>query len=178
MRYIAHYVSPYGKLLLASDGEAITGSWFSEQKHFAAGMGDVAEEKPELAVLQKARDWLDRYFHGENPGIAGLPLAPQGSAFRQAVWEILLEIPYGAVRSYGEIAKEIAGKTGRGLSSQAIGGAVGHNPISILIPCHRVVGASGSLTGYAGGLAKKIRLLEHEGVDVSRFFIPQKGTAL
>ncbi len=175
----AHYPSPVGELLLASDGQNLTGLWLAGQKFFAATAEKMSEENPDLAVLRQTREWLDRYFCGEKPRGGELPLAPQGSAFRQAVWKILLEIPYGAVRTYGEIAEEIAGKNHRsGMSSQAIGGAVGHNPISLIIPCHRVVGAGGSLTGYAGGLAKKIRLLEHEGVDVSQFFIPRKGTAL
>ena len=107
-----------------------------------------------------------------------LPLRPNGGDFRQAVWKILCGIPYGEVTTYGAIAKKIAAQSGRPMSAQAVGGAVAHNPISIIIPCHRVVGANGSLTGYAGGIAAKIRLLEHEGVDVSRFFTPKKGTAL
>lgn len=108
-----------------------------------------------------------------------MPLAPVGSEFRQNVWTILCEIPYGEVTTYGDIAKKMAAKMGKAaMSSQAVGGAVGHNPISIIIPCHRVVGANGSLTGYAGGIKTKIKLLELEGVDMSRLFVPTRGTAL
>ena len=175
MQYSAHYVSPAGELLLTSDDKNLTGLWLAGQKYFAATAEETLEERPDLAILQQTCDWLDRYFRGEKPRVTELSLAPQGSAFRQAVWKILCKIPYGAVCTYGEIAEEIAKKSHRsGMSSQAIGGAVGHNPISIIIPCHRVVGAGGSLTGYASGLAVKRRLLEHEGVDVSRFFIPKK----
>ena len=123
--------------------------------------------------------WLDRYFAGENPQISELPLAPSGSDFRQMVWKILCDIPSGQTTTYGEIAKKIAARTGRStMSAQAVGGAVGHNPISIIIPCHRVVGTNGSLTGYAGGIDKKIALLELEGVDMTKYFVPTKGTAL
>ncbi|MDR3355351.1 MAG: methylated-DNA--[protein]-cysteine S-methyltransferase, partial [Synergistaceae bacterium] len=124
-------------------------------------------------------DWLERYFAGKKPSASELPLAPIGGTFRQEVWGILRAIPHGKVVTYGGIAKMLAEKEGKAsISAQAVGGAVGHNPIGIIIPCHRVVGANGSLTGYAGGIAAKARLLEHEGVDMSRLFIPQKGTAL
>ena len=120
-----------------------------------------------------------RYFAGGRPPVAELPLAPVGGEFRQAVWKILCDIPYGEVTTYGEIARKMAARGNRrSMSAQAVGGAVGHNPISIIIPCHRVVGAGGSLTGYAGGIAAKIRLLKLEGVDMSRLFMPKKGTAL
>ncbi|WP_295925618.1 methylated-DNA--[protein]-cysteine S-methyltransferase, partial [uncultured Akkermansia sp.] len=126
-----------------------------------------------------AKDWLDRYFAGGRAPIAQLPLAPVGGEFRQAVWKILCGIPYGEVTTYGEIARKMAARGNRrSMSAQAVGGAVGHNPISIIIPCHRVVGTGGSLTGYAGGIAAKIRLLELEGVDMSRLFMPKRGTAL
>ena len=130
-------------------------------------------------MFTTTKRWLDRYFAGEAPDRAGLPLAPIGGAFRQGVWNILREIPYGEVVTYGDIAKKLAVQTNKPkMSAQAVGGAVGHNPISILIPCHRVVGANGSLTGYSGGIAKKIMLLELEGVDTSRLFVPKRGTAL
>ena len=130
-------------------------------------------------MLQAAKRWLDRYFAGKKPEISELPLAPMGSAFQQGVWELLCEIPYGQVTTYGEIAKKMAARMGKSsMSGQAVGGAVGHNPISIIIPCPRVVGANGSLTGYAGGIKKKVKLLEHEGVDLQKFFIPKEGTAL
>ena len=139
----------------------------------------VGYEKDAVPLFDIAKKWLDRYFSGQKPDVAELPLAPQGNAFRQGVWEILCTIPYGEVITYGSIAKKMAVKLQKErMSSQAVGGAVGHNPISIIIPCHRVVGANGSLTGYAGGIEKKIKLLELEGVDMSGFFIPQKGTAL
>ena len=132
-----------------------------------------------LPVLQKAKAWLDRYFRGEKPKISELPLAPIGNDFRQAVWKILCEIPYGEVITYGGIAKKIAAQRGLSrMSAQAVGGAVGHNPISIIIPCHRVVGTNGSLTGYSGGLDLKIKLLDFEGVDLAPLFRPTKGTAL
>ena len=125
------------------------------------------------------KDWLDDYFAGKKPEISDLPLAPIGSKFRQEVWKTLMEIPYGEVITYGRIAKELIERTGvKNMSSQAVGGAVGHNPISIIIPCHRVVGSNGSLTGYSGGLEKKIKLLQHEGIDTSKFSIPKTGTAL
>lgn len=130
-------------------------------------------------VLNAAKKWLDRYFKGEKPDISELPLAPAGGEFRQMVWGILCGIPYGEVVAYGEIAKKMAAKMGRkSMSSQAVGGAVGHNPISIIIPCHRVVGSNGSLTGYAGGIDTKVKLLELEGADMSSLFVPTKGTAL
>jgi methylated-DNA-[protein]-cysteine S-methyltransferase len=137
------------------------------------------DKKSDLPIFANTKDWLDRYFAGQKPSISDLPLAPGGGAFRTAVWNILCEIPYGTVTTYGEMAKRVAARLNKPrMSSQAVGGAVGHNPISIIIPCHRVVGSNGSLTGYAGGIDKKIRLLEHENVDMSRLFTPACGTAL
>ena len=153
-----HYASPVGMLTLASDGESITGLWIKEQKYFAQGMPENMPRQDDLPVFLQARDWLDRYFAGERPEIHELPLAPQGSAFRQSVWAMLCQIPYGHTVTYGEIARRLCCK-----SAQAVGGAVGHNPISIIIPCHRVLGADRGLTGYAGGTDKKIWLLRHEG---------------
>ena len=152
------YESPLGPLTLVSDGEAIIGLWIEGQKYFAAGIPTNLPVCDDLPVFLQARDWLDRYFAGERPEVHELPLAPQGSAFRQSVWEILCQIPYGHTVTYGEIAKRLSCK-----SAQAVGGAVGHNPISIIIPCHRVLGADRGLTGYAGGTDKKIWLLRHEG---------------
>ena len=152
------YASPVGLLTLASDGEAVTGLWLAGQKYFAAGIPTNLPACDDLPVFARARDWLDRYFAGERPEPGELPLAPQGSAFRKRVWRVLCEIPYGQTVTYGEIARQLSVN-----SAQAVGGAVGHNPISIIIPCHRVLGADGSLTGYAGGLAAKQWLLRHEG---------------
>jgi methylated-DNA-[protein]-cysteine S-methyltransferase len=143
------------------------------QKYFASTAGDDLAEKDSLPVFDTVRNWLDRYFAGKKPKISELPLAPQGTEFHQKVWKMLCKIPYGKVITYSDIAKEIKCK-----SAQAIGGAVGHNPISVIIPCHRVVGAFGSLTGYAGGMDKKIKLLELEHVDLSNLTRPTKGTAI
>ena len=133
----------------------------------------------DIPLFDTTKKWLDRYFAGEKPGISELSLAPIGGDFRQIIWNILCEIPYGEVITYGSIAKRVAEKTGRkSMSSQAVGGAVGHNPISIIIPCHRVVGSNGSLTGFSAGVRTKIKLLELEGVDLSRFFIPKKSEEL
>lgn len=177
--YFTTYSSPVGRITLASDGDNLAGLWMEGQKYFADGVSEDMIQKDELPVLCMAKNWLDRYFGGEKPDISRLPLRPAGSVFRQEVWKILCEIPYGEVITYGDIAKKMAVKLGRKtMSGQAVGGAVGHNPISIMIPCHRVVGAGGSLTGYAGGIDKKVKLLELEGVDLPRLFMPAKGTAL
>ena len=179
MYYSKNYDSPLGGLTLASDGERLTGLWMAGQKYYCKTVDGEMQPNEKLPVFQAVDHWLDLYFAGKKPEITSLPLAPKGGAFRQAVWKILCEIPYGQVTTYGEIAKKIAAQQNRQtMSAQAVGGAVGHNPISIIIPCHRVVGTNGSLTGYAGGLDKKIRLLELEGVDLSRFTVPGKGIAL
>lgn len=166
MYYIADYNTPIGKLILAADdrGEAITGAWFEGQKYFGGTSGQDLVAKKDLEVFDDAKSWLDRYFGGERPSPDELPLAPCGSDFRQEVWKLLCEIPYGRVTTYGELAAETARRLGRErMSAQAIGGAVGHNPISVIIPCHRVIGADGSMTGYAGGIGLKEWLLSHEG---------------
>ncbi len=171
--------SPVGLITLASDGTRLAGLWLEGQKYHGGALSGVMAEKKDLPVFGAARAWLDRYFAGEKPAVSELQLAPVGSEFRQGVWRILCGIPYGEVITYGDIAKEMAAKMGKaGMSCQAVGGAVGHNPISIVIPCHRVVGADGSLTGYAGGIHTKIRLLELEGADMSRLYAPGRGTAL
>lgn len=180
MYYRITYGSPVGEMTVACDGEQkhIVGLWIEGQKYFLGTLPEEPIAQENIPVLQKAADWLDAYFAGKKPDIRELSLAPQGSAFRQEVWRILCEIPYGGVTTYGEIAKKMAVRMGRDtMSSQAVGGAVAHNPISVIIPCHRVVGTGGSLTGYAGGIDKKIKLLEHEGVDTSAFFVPEKTTA-
>jgi methylated-DNA-[protein]-cysteine S-methyltransferase len=175
----ATYQSPVGALTLASDGQSLVGLWIEGQKYYGATLPEKTVERHDIPVFGETKHWLDRYFAGEKPDVAELPLAPAGGAFRQGVWEILRSIPYGEVATYGEIAKKMAVRSGlAGMSAQAVGGAVGHNPISIIVPCHRVVGANGSLTGYAGGLATKRKLLALEGVDLSGLFVPKKGTAL
>lgn len=177
MTYIQHYSSPLGGILLAADEIGLTGSWFDGEKYFADNLPAEHAER-QTPILAEAARWLDIYFTGKEPGFTP-PLHPIGSPFRQAVWEILLQIPYGQTTTYGEIARQLAEKQGREkMSAQAVGGAVGHNEISVIIPCHRVVGTSGSLTGYAGGIDKKVKLLELERADMCGFFIPKKGTAL
>lgn len=173
MIYTCEAASPVGKMTLAGDGENLIGLWIEKQKYFAGEILNQAREEKDLPVFTQARKWLDAYFGGDNPRISDLPLAPRGNAFRQRVWEILRTVPKGQTRTYGGIAKQIAQKTGGKMSAQAVGNAVGHNPISIIIPCHRVVGANGNLTGYAGGLDIKIKLLTLEGVDMSTLFIPK-----
>lgn len=178
--YSTRYPSTgFGDITLASDGENLVGLWLPGQKYFGGSLGASLQPDGTLAVFAQARSWLDRYFAGRRPAIAELPLAPQGSPFRQRVWRKLMEIPYGSTCTYGEIGRALAREDGREtFSAQAVGGAVGHNPISIIIPCHRVVGAGGNLTGYAGGIDKKVKLLQHEGAPMDGFFIPQRGTAL
>ena len=174
---ICHYESPLGGVLLAADEIGLTGLWFDGQKYFARGLPADRVERETPALLE-AKRWLDIYFSGKEPDFTP-PLHPIGSAFQQSVWEILRQIPYGKTTTYGEIANKLAEKQGLSrMSAQAVGGAVGHNKISIIIPCHRVVGANGSLTGYAGGIEKKGKLLELEHTDRTGFFVPRKGTAL
>ena len=174
MDYCTNWISPLGELTLASDGEWLVGLWLQGQKYYAATLKSGARLRDDLDVFRAAKDWLRSYFAGECPEPGALPLAPRGSAFRREVWRMLLEIPSGELTTYGALAHRL----GPGMSAQAVGGAVGHNPISIIIPCHRVVGADGSLTGYAGGVENKLRLLRLEGADVSRLRVPTRGTAL
>ncbi len=179
MIYTTHYKAPVGDILLASKDEKLIGLWIEGQKYYLSNLKEEIQENDKDEALVKAKKWLDRYFNGEKPKIDELDLAPIGSEFRQEVWKILCKIPYGEVTTYNDISKEIAEKRGiKRMSAQAVGGAVGHNPISIIIPCHRVVGTNGSLTGYAGGINKKIFLLKHEYVNMSNLFVPKKGTAL
>lgn len=176
-QYVSYYQSPMGRILLAADETGLTGLWFEGQKYFASRL-DKEHEERELPVFERTRQWLDLYFAGKEPDFS-VPLHFTGTAFQNEVWEILSSIPYGQTMTYGEIARQIAAKRGPArMSAQAVGGAVGHNEISIIVPCHRVVGTSGSLTGYAGGIDKKVKLLTLEGVDMERFFVPKKGTAL
>ena len=161
MQYISHYASPVGNILLAADNTGLTGLWFEGQKYFALSLDKEHEEK-EIPLFEEVKQWLDIYFSGKEPDFS-IPLHPSGTSFQMEVWNILCSIPYGQTRTYGEIAKQLAAeKKISHMSAQAVGGAVGHNKISILIPCHRVVGTNGSLTGYAGGIDKKMRLLTLE----------------
>ena len=166
MLYSTTYPSPIGLITMASTEDALVGLWIEGQKYFESSIKEPLIEHTQLPILNETKAWLDRYFAGEQPPITDLKLAPRGSQFRQNIWSILCQIPYGETTTYGQIAKQVAAKMGRKtMSAQAVGGAVGHNPISIIIPCHRVIGTNGSLTGYAGGIDKKIWLLDHEGLN-------------
>lgn len=155
--------------MLAAKEDRLVGLWMMGQKYFGDTVIGEMIENDDLPLFFTVKEWLDEYFDGKRPDPDRIPLAPIGGAFRQEVWKILTEIPYGEVTTYGRIAKEVAKRMGKAnMSNQAIGGAVGHNPISIIIPCHRVVGADGNLTGYSGGIEKKRMLLELEDVDLSR----------
>ncbi len=179
MIYITHYDSPIGRISLAGRKDAFMGLWIEGQKYFLGSLKEEVTERNEEPVFGSVKSWLDRYFAGERPQTDELDLSPEGSAFRKTVWKILCEIPYGELTTYGKIARELTDAYGfEKMSAQAVGGAVAHNPISIIIPCHRVVGTGGSLTGYAGGIEKKIWLLKHEKADMSGLFVPKKGTAL
>ena len=153
---VMKYASPVGLLTLAGEGEHIVGLWLEGQKYFGAGLRLSGEEA--VPAFDAAKDWLDRYFAGERPDPSELDLAPVGTVFQRAVWKRLCEIPYGELTTYGELAGRMQ------TSARAVGSAVGRNPISIIVPCHRVVGASGGLTGYAGGVERKGWLLKHEGI--------------
>ncbi len=186
MIYTKNYSSPLGGILLAADASGLIGVWFENQKYYADVLGDDFPEicsgnqsmDSENDAIHQTERWLDIYFEGEIPDFTP-PLHMIGSDFRKSVWNILLTIPYGQTMTYGEIAGILASKNGCSrMSAQAVGGAVGHNPISIIIPCHRVVGTNGSLTGYAGGIDKKIKLQEIERTDMKGLFRPKKGTAL
>ena len=177
MVYTTQYASPLGAITLACDDAAIIGLWFNGQRYFGNSLPKQLVEK-EQPLLQDTKRWLDIYFSGRAPDFLP-PLRYNSTPFRKAVCEIMLTIPYGKTMTYGEIAAAIAKQQGLSkMSAQAVGGAVGHNPISLIIPCHRVVGTNGSLTGYGGGIARKVKLLELERADMSGFFVPKKGTAL
>lgn len=170
MDFIYTYTSPLGKITLASDTENLVGLWFDDARFFEEGLSAEVEKNTNLPIFDETSLWLDIYFSGKVPDFTP-PLLVRGSDFRKRVCEILLEIPYGKTLTYGEIARRIAKERGLDkMSAQAVGGAVAHNPISILIPCHRVIGANENLTGYGGGIWRKIKLLELEGVDASGFF--------
>ena len=176
MQYTDKYRSPLGEITLASDGDHLTGLWFDGQKYFAATLSAEHQER-ELPIFELTKEWLDSYFMGKIPSFTP-PIHLEDTPFRLAVWDLLSKIPYGEVVTYGELAQKMAVLHNRErMSAQAVGGAVGHNAISIIIPCHRVVGANGSLTGYAGGIDKKIKLLTHEGAYSKSFCVPKKSTA-
>lgn len=174
MDYTYHYESPLGGLTLSSDGDALTGLWFDGQTYFAETLSEEREEK-RLPIFERMEQWLNVYFSGQAPDFTP-NLNMRTTPFRKAVWEIMLTIPFGHTMTYGEIAAVVAKQRGLSrMSAQAVGGAIGHNAISIIIPCHRVVGANGSLTGYSAGLDKKLKLLTLENIDTSGFFIPKRG---
>lgn len=161
MQYTSHYISPYGEIFLVADKIGLTGLWFKGQKYFALGLDKEHEEK-EIYIFKKVKQWLDEYFSGKEPDFS-VPLHFTGTDFQNRVWKILCTIPFGQTMTYLEIAKQIASEKGLPrMSAQAVGGAVAHNKISIIVPCHRVIGTNGSLTGYAGGIDKKIKLLQLE----------------
>lgn len=177
MQYTSIYKSPLGGILLAGDENGLTGLWFDGGKYYGAGLSGGHEAK-ELPLFAEVKRWLDVYFDGREPDFTP-PLHLTGSDFQLAVWGLLREIPYGKTTTYGKIAEALAAKAGlTHMSAQAVGGAVGHNPISVILPCHRVIGAGGSLTGYAGGIEKKRKLLALEGVDTRALTVPKKGSAL
>ena len=177
MVYTTEYASPLGPITLSCDEDAIIGSWFNGQRYFGNILPEQTEQK-EQPLFADAKRWLDVYFSGRAPDFLP-PLRYNSTPFRKTVCEIMLTIPYGRTMTYGEIAAEIARQQGlEKMSAQAVGGAVGHNPISLMIPCHRVVGTNGSLTGYGGGIARKVKLLELERADMHGLFVPKKGTAL
>lgn len=163
--FVSHYASPLGNLTLAAEEDALTGLWFDEQKHFGSTLAANCEEKP-LQVFTLTTYWLDEYFAGRTPAFTP-PIRFRGSDFRCHVWQLLLQIPYGETRTYGDLAKALSKERGtKYMSAQAIGGAVGHNPVSIIVPCHRVVGSNGTLTGYAAGIERKKALLNLEAAHI------------
>lgn len=167
MIYKSYYQSPIGKLLLASKNNKLIGLWIEGQKYYLGDLKEELQENNEEEIFVKTKEWLDRYFKGEKPQISELEIEPIGSEFRKNVWKLLCQIPYGQVTTYKNIAENVAKiMNKKQMSAQAVGGAVGHNPISIIIPCHRVVGTDGNLTGYAGGIEKKIKLLELENANM------------
>ena len=177
MNYKYTYESPLGTMIMLGTLSYLTDLFFIDEAH--APSYDDAEYIEQLTgPFEVTIMWLNQYFNGKKPFITP-PIQLEGTEFRKSVWSILQTIPYGETTTYGDIGKQIAQQQGKEkFSAQAVGGAVGHNPISIIVPCHRVIGSNGQLTGYAGGIAAKIKLLEHEGADMSQLFVPKKGTAL
>lgn len=177
MVYTTEYTSPLGRMTLACGEEAIIGLWFNGQRYFGNILPKQTVQK-EYPLFADAKRWLDVYFSGREPDFLP-PLRYDSTPFRKLVCEIMLTIPYGRTMTYGQITAEAAKRQGmERMSAQAVGGAVGHNPISLMIPCHRVVGTNGSLTGYGGGIARKVKLLELEHADMHGLFVPKKDTAL
>lgn len=171
-QYIDTYASPLGIIIMGSNGKQLTGLWFEGQKYFNHPSGDRLQH-PSLPIFNETRTWLDVYFQGKRPTFTP-PMLLNDTPFRRTVWQLLLTIPYGETTTYKDIARQWAMQHGvKSMSSQAVGGAVGRNPISIIIPCHRVIGTNGSLTGYAGGLDRKRWLLQWEQENTDKFFIPQ-----
>ena len=176
MIYKTYYNSPVGKLLIASKDGKLIGLWIEEQKYYLGKIKDELIENDKEEILVNTKKWLDKYFLGENPKISDLEISLNGTSFEKVVWELLKKIPYGEVTTYKELSKKVAKKLGKEkMSAQAVGGAIGHNPISIIIPCHRVVGTDGNLTGYAGGIDKKVKLLKQEKVNMEKLYIPKQG---
>ena len=179
MTYYTQYETGLiGPLTLAGDGESLTGCWFDNDRYFGYGSDGTLDRRDDLAVFGQARAWLDRYFAGDAPDPSELPLDPHGTGFQRRVWRALTGIPYGQTVTYGDIARQLEAEAGKRTSARAVGGAVGHNPLCLIVPCHRVVGSNGNLTGFGGGIDMKVKLLEHEGVDLSRFYRPKRGTAI
>lgn len=179
MSYFMEYETGLiGALTVASDGESITGCWFDNDRYFGYGVDGEVQRNDDLPVFGQAREWLNRYFAGEAPDPRELPLDARATDFQARVREAMLDIPYGATTTYGDIAKRLQRETGRRQSARAVGGAVGRNPLCVIVPCHRVVGANGSLTGFGGGIDMKVKLLEHERAMKDTFTRPKKGTAL
>ena len=175
-QYRSTYDSPLGEIVLAADEAGLAGLWFTGQKYFGLHLDGNAIEG-ETDAIKAAKEWLNEYFAGHEPAVK-VPLHYTGTDFQNEVWDILCSIPYGQTMTYGEIAQEMAKRRGKKhMSAQAVGGAVGHNEISLIVPCHRVVGANGSLTGYAGGISKKVELLKLEGAWRDTFFTPKRSTA-
>ncbi|MGP1514649.1 MAG: methylated-DNA--[protein]-cysteine S-methyltransferase [Bacteroidales bacterium] len=167
MDYVNQYLSPLGIITLASDGKYLKGLWFNDQKYFASTLNKEYQIK-DLPIFSLTCNWLDEYFDGKNPSFIP-PIKIITTPFRQKILDILMTIPYGSIITYKTIATQIVIQEGvRHMSSQAVGSAVGHNPISLIVPCHRVIGSQGKLTGYAGGISKKLKLLQLEGVDISK----------
>ena len=160
--YKTYYASPIGRILILTDANALLGLWLEDQKYFGAGYDLEQVQQGETEVSRRISAWLDAYFKGENPAIDEIPLAPQVTEFRSKVLTVLQKIPYGQTATYSDVFRELQTEYGKIGSARAVGGAIGHNPISIIIPCHRIVGSDGKLTGYAGGLDKKSFLLELE----------------